>query len=147
MRNLQIPNNKINRVKDIRINLIDILQLFILSLLNPLPNHILDILPLHPQSLMILLIIRLLIVRTHLLLLNLPLDILLLQLVNNLLLFKSLLMFCYLLWFYNVIDQLSLYEEYLQNCLVQDRVYLCLKHLERGLLWHCYFWNFWNLVT
>ena len=61
----------------------------------------------HAKCLVILLVVTLFIVRSHLLLLNITLDILLLEFVNYLLPFESLLVLGHFLRFDDMVDQLG----------------------------------------
>lgn len=68
-------NDELNRVEGIRINFIINGSGILFMFRNPRPDKLLDIIFIHAQHTMIVLIIRLLIIRAHLLLLDIALNI------------------------------------------------------------------------
>ena len=92
---LKFGNDEVNRAENVLIefSIAVFLQHFILMLFNPSAYHGLNCFLRHSQGFVESIIITLLVIGAHLLLLNVPLEILLLQFVNDLLLLESFLVF------------------------------------------------------
>lgn len=103
---LQLINDEIYGVKSIGIDFVIHGCRINLMLFDSGSNYAINSLFVHFKHFMIMLIIRLLIIWTHFLFLNIPFNILPLQLINNFLLLQPLLMFLHFLWFDYVINEL-----------------------------------------
>ena len=95
---LELRDNKVNGVKNILIqfSVTILLKYFILVLFDSSANQGLNCLLCHSKCFVESIIITFLIVRSHLLFLNISLNIFLLQLIDYFLFLQSLLVFCHL---------------------------------------------------
>lgn len=106
---LEFVDDEVHGVEDVALELVVgvVVEVPAAVLGDALPDQRLHCLLLQPQRLVQLLVVALLVVRTHLLLLDVPLDVLALQLVDDLLPLEPLFVLRHLLRLDDVVDQLS----------------------------------------